>query len=131
MARRLKFSVVGLPHYTIWHLYEPSVDDIKHMEEMEKEKKAKELQEKKQKETILKIMDQFDNPSKEWEKEKATLQNLAKTESSKSEAKTADVKADVKANAKPEDAESIKANPDGNGSKSSTEGTTPQLKKQN
>lgn len=25
-------SVVGLPHYTIWHLYEPSVDDIKHME---------------------------------------------------------------------------------------------------
>lgn len=123
MARRLKFSVVGLPHYTIWHLYEPSVDDIKHMEEMEKEKKAKELQEKKQKETILKIMDQFDNPSKEWEKEKATLQNLAKTESSKSEAKTADVKADVekpvdvKANAKPEDAKSIKANPDGNGSK--------------
>lgn len=28
----MKFSVVGLPHYTIWHLYEPSVDDIKHME---------------------------------------------------------------------------------------------------
>ena len=32
MARRMQFSVVGLPHYTIWHLYEPSVDDIKHME---------------------------------------------------------------------------------------------------
>ena len=32
MARKMKFSVVGLPHYTIWHLYEPSVDDIKHME---------------------------------------------------------------------------------------------------
>jgi hypothetical protein len=28
----MRFSVVGLPHYTIWHLYEPSVDDIKHME---------------------------------------------------------------------------------------------------
>ena len=28
----MKFSVVGLPHYTIWHLYEPSVDDIRHME---------------------------------------------------------------------------------------------------
>lgn len=28
----MQFSVVGLPHYTIWHLYEPSVDDIKHME---------------------------------------------------------------------------------------------------
>ena len=32
MARRMKYSVVGLPHYTIWHLYEPSVDDVKHME---------------------------------------------------------------------------------------------------
>lgn len=32
MSRRMGFSVVGLPHYTIWHLYEPSVDDIKHME---------------------------------------------------------------------------------------------------
>jgi hypothetical protein len=28
----MKFSVIGLPHYTIWHLYEPSVDDIRHME---------------------------------------------------------------------------------------------------
>lgn len=26
------YSVIGLPHYTIWHLYEPSVDDIRHME---------------------------------------------------------------------------------------------------
>ncbi len=100
MARRLKFSVVGLPHYTIWHLYEPSVDDIKHMEEMEKEKKAKELKEKKQKETILKIMDQFDNPAKEWEKEKATLQTLAKTDTKK-----------------PDGTKSIKASPDSNGSK--------------
>lgn len=32
MARRMQYSVVGLPHYTIWHLYEPSVDDIRHME---------------------------------------------------------------------------------------------------
>lgn len=32
MAKRMDYSVVGLPHYTIWHLYEPSVDDIKHME---------------------------------------------------------------------------------------------------
>lgn len=32
MARKMDFSVVGLPHYTIWHLYEPSVDDVKHME---------------------------------------------------------------------------------------------------
>ncbi len=32
MARRMDFSVIGLPHYTIWHAYEPSVDDIQHME---------------------------------------------------------------------------------------------------
>jgi mannan polymerase II complex ANP1 subunit len=32
MAKRMQYSVVGLPHYVIWHLYEPSVDDIKHME---------------------------------------------------------------------------------------------------
>jgi mannan polymerase II complex ANP1 subunit len=32
MAKKMEYSVVGLPHYTIWHLYEPSVDDIKHME---------------------------------------------------------------------------------------------------
>lgn len=32
MAKKMDYSVVGLPHYTIWHLYEPSVDDIKHME---------------------------------------------------------------------------------------------------
>ena len=32
MAKRMEYSVVGLPHYVIWHLYEPSVDDIKHME---------------------------------------------------------------------------------------------------
>ncbi len=32
MARRMGLSVIGLPHYTIWHAYEPSVDDIQHME---------------------------------------------------------------------------------------------------
>ena len=38
MSKRMEYSVVGLPHYTIWHLYEPSVDDIRHMEEMEAER---------------------------------------------------------------------------------------------
>ena len=45
MAKRMKFSVVGLPHYTIWHLYEPSVDDLRHMEEMEMERLAHEREE--------------------------------------------------------------------------------------
>lgn len=44
MCRRMGYSVVGLPHYTIWHIYEPSTDDIKHMEWMaqEEERQAKE-----------------------------------------------------------------------------------------
>lgn len=37
MCRRMGFSVVGLPHYTIWHIYEPSSDDLKHMEWMARE----------------------------------------------------------------------------------------------
>lgn len=45
MAKRMGFSVVGLPHYVVWHLYEPSVDDLKHMEEMEKERVAREQME--------------------------------------------------------------------------------------
>lgn len=40
------FSVIGLPHYTIWHLYEPSVDDLRHMEEMELERQALEEEER-------------------------------------------------------------------------------------
>lgn len=45
MAKRMKFSVIGLPHYTIWHLYEPSVDDLRHMEEMEVERLVREKEE--------------------------------------------------------------------------------------
>ncbi|KAJ5356694.1 Anp1 [Penicillium concentricum] len=45
MAKRMKFSVIGLPHYTIWHLYEPSVDDLRHMEQMEVERLAREKEE--------------------------------------------------------------------------------------
>ena len=90
MAKRMKFSVVGLPHYTIWHLYEPSVDDIRHMEEMEKERKKKEAEEEAKKQKEDKIKKQFDSPSKDWEKEKATVQDLvqkAKNEASEEEKK--------------------------------------------
>ncbi|KAK9480686.1 Anp1-domain-containing protein [Lipomyces japonicus] len=38
LCKRMHFSVVGLPHYVIWHLYEPSVDDLRHMAEMEEER---------------------------------------------------------------------------------------------
>lgn len=73
MAKRMKFSVVGLPHYTIWHLYEPSVDDIRHMEEMEKERKQREAEEKEKKERQEKISQTFDDSAKDWEKVKDVL----------------------------------------------------------
>jgi mannan polymerase II complex ANP1 subunit len=91
MAKRMKFSVVGLPHYTIWHLYEPSVDDIRHMEEMEKERKAKEAEENAKKERIDKIHESFDPKNSDWEKEKAQVQDLV--QKAKSEEKEAQDKA--------------------------------------
>ncbi|KAF2428991.1 aminonitrophenyl propanediol resistance protein [Tothia fuscella] len=78
MAKRMKFSVVGLPHYTIWHLYEPSVDDIRHMEEMEKERKEKEAKEKAEKDRMDKIKSQFDNPAGQWDKDKSDIREIAK-----------------------------------------------------
>ncbi|CAA9964745.1 Mannan polymerase II complex ANP1 protein [Pyrenophora teres f. maculata] len=76
MAKRMKFSVVGLPHYTIWHLYEPSVDDIRHMKEMEEDRKKKEAEEEAKKAKESKIKETFDEKKGDWEKEKAAVQDL-------------------------------------------------------
>ncbi|ODQ59295.1 glycosyltransferase family 62 protein, partial [Wickerhamomyces anomalus NRRL Y-366-8] len=32
LCKTMGFNVIGLPHYVIWHIYEPSTDDLKHME---------------------------------------------------------------------------------------------------
>jgi mannan polymerase II complex ANP1 subunit len=37
------FEVSGLPHYVIWHVYEPSEEDLVRMAEMEKENEVKQL----------------------------------------------------------------------------------------
>lgn len=74
MAKRMRFSVVGLPHYTIWHLYEPSADDLKHMERMEEERKSREKQEAAEKAKAAIIAENFDTNQKEnWEAEKAKI----------------------------------------------------------
>lgn len=80
MAKRMKFSVVGLPHYTIWHLYEPSIDDIHHMEEMEQERKQREKEEKEEADRQQKIKDQFKDTTAEWEEDGAAIQKLEATE---------------------------------------------------
>jgi mannan polymerase II complex ANP1 subunit len=97
MAKRMKFSVVGLPHYTIWHLYEPSVDDLRHMEEMEKEKKDKEAKEKAETEKIEKIKSQFDNPKRQWEQDKTNFQDIAHKASEAYAKKLANAKQDTNA----------------------------------
>ena len=76
MAKRMKFSVVGLPHYTIWHLYEPSLDDIRHMEEMERERKAREEEEKQKAERANQIKEQFEDTKGEWEKDGSAINEI-------------------------------------------------------
>lgn len=99
----MKFSVVGLPHYTIWHLYEPSVDDIRHMEEMENERKAKEAEEKAEREKMEKIRDQFDDTASQWDKDKQDIRDMAKKEYIESEQAKAEQgeDADLKGDKKP------------------------------
>lgn len=77
MAKRMKYSVVGLPHYTIWHLYEPSVDDIRHMEEMEQERKQREQEEIEKKERLEKINSQFEEGASQWEKDKEGIRDMS------------------------------------------------------
>jgi mannan polymerase II complex ANP1 subunit len=89
MAKRMKFSVTGLPHYTIWHLYEPSVDDIRHMEEMEAERKQREMEEKERAERMKKIKEDYKDTNSQWEKDKNDIQNIALKEKEQKQAEKA------------------------------------------
>ncbi|KAL4968415.1 Anp1-domain-containing protein [Aspergillus stella-maris] len=80
MAKRMGFSVVGLPHYTIWHLYEPSVDDLKHEEEMEKERKQKEAEDKVKADREQREENYFQDPKVEAEIDNAFVQDSVKEE---------------------------------------------------
>jgi len=88
----MQYSVVGLPHYTIWHLYEPSLDDIRHMEEMENERKAREEEEKKKQDRLDKIQSQFDDTASQWEKDKSDILDMSTkdTEDKKESVKAAE-----------------------------------------
>lgn len=88
MAKRMGFSVVGLPHYTIWHLYEPSVDDLRHMEEMEEERKALEQEEAERLERLERQKDIFQSPNAERELDNAAVQDLRQREKLGSESTT-------------------------------------------
>ncbi|KAK3904958.1 glycosyltransferase [Staphylotrichum tortipilum] len=77
MARKMDFSVIGLPHYTIWHAYEPSVDDIQHMEQMKREQLALEQAEKEKAEKAMKLKESFGDTTGQWEQDRTKLQDFA------------------------------------------------------
>ncbi|ANB11737.1 Anp1p [Sugiyamaella lignohabitans] len=73
MCRRMGYSVVGLPHYTIWHIYEPSSDDLKHMEWMAQEEERQHKEEK-----LRELRDRiwaagFEDVGNEWRIERANI----------------------------------------------------------
>lgn len=73
MARRMGYSVIGLPHYVVWHLYEPSEDDLRHMEQMEKERIQREREEAdKQREEAGR-----EAASSQWDKDKIALKKAS------------------------------------------------------
>ncbi|CUM64956.1 uncharacterized protein PRCAT00002574001 [Priceomyces carsonii] len=70
LCKRMGYSVVGLPHYVIWHIYEPSSDDLKHMEWMATEE-VRQKEEAKIKKVYDKVWDQaFEDVLGRWGKER-------------------------------------------------------------
>lgn len=80
MARRMGFSVIGLPHYTIWHLYEPSVDDLKHMEEMDHEREARERDEEEATQHAERVQSLFRDSKPQWEIDGAAVHDAMQKE---------------------------------------------------
>lgn len=73
MCKRMGYSVVGLPHYTIWHIYEPSSDDIKHMEWMAQEEERQVKEAKLRELHDIKWQAGFQDVGPEWVVEKAQM----------------------------------------------------------
>jgi mannan polymerase II complex ANP1 subunit len=89
MAKRMQFSVVGLPHYTVWHLYEPSVDDLRHMEEMERERTERERHEKEKAERAKKLKGEFKDADAQWAEDRAAVVEKARQDEQEQQAKAA------------------------------------------
>ncbi|XXZ99724.1 Mannan polymerase II complex anp1 subunit [Meyerozyma guilliermondii] len=73
LSKRMGYSVVGLPHYVIWHIYEPSSDDLKHMEWMALEE-VRQKEEAKIRKVYDKVWDvAFMDVQDEWKQERKNL----------------------------------------------------------
>ncbi|CCK71821.1 Anp1p KNAG_0I00300 [Huiozyma naganishii CBS 8797] len=73
LSRRMGYSVVGLPHYVIWHIYEPSTEDLKHMAWMAEEEQRK-LEESKIKEFYDIVWSSgFEDVRDDWTQERGSI----------------------------------------------------------
>lgn len=73
MCKRFGYSVVGLPHYVIWHIYEPSSDDLKHMEWMAQEE-ARQVVESKIRKVYDKVWAEgFEDVSSGWANDRINI----------------------------------------------------------
>lgn len=69
----MNYNVIGLPHYVIWHIYEPSSDDLKHMAWMAEEEKRK-LEEERIREFYNKIWEiGFEDVRDQWNEERDSI----------------------------------------------------------
>lgn len=73
MCKRMQYAVIGLPHYVIWHLYEPSQDDLKHMARMEEERLSREAEEAAKVAQDERMDAMWRDPTAQWEKDKLNL----------------------------------------------------------
>lgn len=70
MSKRMGYLVIGLPHYVIWHIYEPLTDDLKYMEQQAIEETRRQEEAK-----IKKVYDKvwgaaFEDVQMDWGKER-------------------------------------------------------------
>jgi hypothetical protein len=68
------FEVVGLPHYVIWHVYEPSEDDLIRMDQMERDKAVMQLD-----------TEDIDIAKARWDKDRKALESVLEKKKTASE----------------------------------------------
>ncbi|GAV54898.1 hypothetical protein ZYGR_0AS02210 [Zygosaccharomyces rouxii] len=73
LSRRMGYNVVGLPHYVIWHIYEPSTEDLKHMAWMAEEERRR-VEEDRLREFYDRIWDTgFQDVRDDWRDERLAI----------------------------------------------------------
>lgn len=76
LCRDMGFKVIGLPHYTIWHIYEPSEDDLRHMDWMQREEERISLENAMREERDRVYAQGFENVWDYWEEERARVMDM-------------------------------------------------------